>query len=170
MLSYFWSNPKNEIDYTAISDDEKTSLSEKLTEKISSYFSSVQTKGLLVTVSSAITLMGAYKLKGLGLAPTIVAGTGVGTPSVLTLTGTDTSGIITVTTGTAVASNNIVSVTFKTPFTTAPQIVFSPLNEISGTQISQVHVSSSVTGFSLVCSSTPLSNTSQYQWSYIVVQ
>lgn len=170
MYAYFWPEEKTVDDYTSITDDEKRSLSDKLLDKISTYFTSVQTKGLLVTVSSAIALMGANKIKGLGLVPTISAGAGVGTPTVLTVSGTDTSGTITVTTGTAIGSTALVNIVFASPYTTAPRVVFSPANEISGTHISRVYTTSTTTGFSLVCSSTSLSNTTQYQWNYHVVQ
>jgi len=171
MFSYIWpTEEKNIDDYTLISDEEKTSLSSKLVDKISSYFSSVQTKGLLVTVSSAIKLMGANKIRGLGVTPAIAAGAGVGTPTVLTVGGTDTSGTVTVTTGTAAGSNVLVTVTFTSAYTTAPKVIFSANNEITGTHISRVYATSTTTGFSMMCSSTALSNTTQYQWNYIVIQ
>lgn len=171
MLSYFWPTEEKTLeDYASISEEEKTGLLSKTVDRISAYFNSVQTKGLLVTVSSAITLMGANKIKGLGLAPTIAAGTGVGTPTVLTVTGTDTSGTVTVTTGTAVASNALTTVTFTSAYTTTPKVVFSPANEIAGTHISRVYVTSTTAGFSLMCSSTALSDTTQYQWNYHVIQ
>lgn len=171
MFSYFWPTDKKAIeDYASISEEEKTSLLTKTVDSISAYFSSVQTKGLLVTVSSAITLMGANKIKGLGLVPTVVAGLGVGTPTGLAVTGTDTSGMINVTTGTAVGSNILTTVTFTSAYTTAPKVIFSAANENAGTHYSRVYVTSTTTGFSLVCSSTALSNTTQYQWNYHVIQ
>lgn len=171
MLSYFW--PSEETispDYTSISQDQKDTLSQNLVGKISEYFTSVQTKGLLVTISAAITLLGANKLRGLGVAPSISAGLGVGTPSALTVSGTDVSGVVAVTTGTAAASNILATVTFTSPYTTAPVVVFSPANETTGTHISRVHVESSTTGFSLVCSSVALSDTTAYRWNYHVIQ
>ena len=170
MYAYFWPEEKPIEDYTLITDDEKTSLSDKLVDKISSYFTSVQTKGLLVTVSSAIQLLGANKIKGLGSVPTISAGPGVGTPTVLTVTGTDTSGTISVTTGTAVGNATIVNIVFTSPYTTAPRVVFSAANEISATHISRVHADSTTSGLSLTCSTPALSNTTAYRWTYHVIQ
>lgn len=171
MLSYFWPTEQKTLeDYASISEEEKTGLLSKTVDRISAYFNSVQTKGLLVTVSSAITLMGANKIKGLGLTPTVAAGTGVGTPTVLTVTGTDTAGSINVTTGTAVGSAVLTTVTFTSAFTTAPRVIFSAANEITGTHIGRVYVTATTTGFSLMSSSTALSNTTQYQWNYHVIQ
>lgn len=171
MFSYFWPSEEKTIeDYACASEEEKSSLSKKVVDRISAYFTSLQTKGLLVTVSSAITLMGANKMKGLGLVPTIAEGTGVGTPTVLTVTGTDTAGTVTVTTGTTVASNILTTVTFTSAYTTAPKVVFSAANEIAGTHTSRVYVTSTTTGFSLMNSSAALSNTTQYQWNYHVIQ
>lgn len=168
MYAYFWPEEKPIEDYTLITDDEKTSLSDKLVDKISAYFTSVQTKGLLVTGSSSIKLLGANKIKSLGSVPTISAGLGVGTPTVLTVTGTDTSGTISVTTGTATLGT-LLNIIFTSPYTTAPVVVFSAANEISGNHITRVHADSTTTGFSLTCSSS-LSNTTAYKWTYHVIQ
>lgn len=152
MLSYLWGKTEN-------------STNEEFT-----IFPSIQTKTIMATVNGLIEQLSINQLSGSGTVPTILPGLAAGTPTVLTISGTNTAGTITVTTGTTIASNTIVAVTFSTPYTTAPHVIFSPLNEISGTHISRVHATSTTDSFSLVCSSSALSSAVQYQWNYIVIQ
>jgi hypothetical protein len=161
MFSYFWSSEKPIEDYTQITEDEKKSLATKLVDRVGEYFSSVQTKGLLVTGTAAISLLGLNKIRGIGATPTITNGNGIST-----ITGTDTAGAITTT------STSGVTVTFSSAFTSPPRVVFSAKNSITAINIRSFHVSSTTTGFTINMEplTTPLGVGDNLQFNYIVVQ
>jgi len=146
MFSYFWPSEKPIEDYTQITEDEKKSLADKLVDKVGEYFSSVQTKGLLVTGSAAISLLGLKKIRGLGATPTITTGTG-------TITGTDTAGKLTMSAG-------VVTVTFSTLFSSIPHIALGPINSDAA--------AATITG--VTTGGFTITSASGSQMYYIVVQ
>jgi hypothetical protein len=147
MFSYFWPSEKPIEDYTQITEDEKKSLATKLVDRVGEYFSSVQTKGLLVTGTAAISLLGLNKIRGIGATPTLTI------PANGTVTGTDTAGKLTM-------SSGAVTVTFSKPFSTAPHVALGPINpDATVAVITEV----TTTGFTI----TSVSGSQMY---YIVVQ
>lgn len=108
-----------------------------------------------------------------GTTPGIAAGPAAGTSPSLSITGTDTAGTITLTTGTSPAAGAVaVTVNFASNFASAPVVVFSPTNpgasSLSGA--SAVYVTPGTSSFTLSTWSGGLTASTLYQWSYHVIQ
>lgn len=103
--------------------------------------------------------------------PTIAAGAAACTTPTINVSGTDTSGVITITTGTGcVASGTLVTLTFGTPYGAAPHIMLTPGSSTALTLGAYIDDdSSSFTSFTLGTNTTPVSSTT-YKWNYLVVQ
>lgn len=106
-----------------------------------------------------------------GLAPTIVAGAAACTTPTVSVSGTDTSGTITVTTGTACATSGaLATVTFVTAFGAAPHVIVTPGGSNSlalGAYVDDSTVST--TSFTLGTNGTP-ANSTAYRWNYLATQ
>ena len=109
--------------------------------------------------------------------PTIAAGTGAGTSPAISISGTDLSGYITLTTGTSPVDSAVVAtVTFNTPYSSAPKYVaISPANAKA---LSAAYIYSPVPGdtngsttttFTIVTYAT-LTASSTYKFRYSVSQ
>ncbi len=102
--------------------------------------------------------------------PAVVAGTSAGTGPILTIDGSDTGGIITLTTGTSCAtSNTILTATFRSFAPVhAPGVILYPMNANAAalTGASQVYTTSTTTTFLLKAGSTALADSTQYIWTY----
>lgn len=102
--------------------------------------------------------------------PSVVAGTGAGTSPTLAISGSDTAGIITLTTGTACATSaTILTATFTAiNLSFSPGVVISPMNgnaaALSGN--ASVYTNSTTTTFLLKVGSTALADSTQYIWAY----
>jgi len=108
-----------------------------------------------------------------GTAPTIAANTGAGTSPTISISGTDTAGTITLTTGTSpTVSADVLTVTFATAFSAAPQVVFSAASgsaaALSGN--AAVYATPATGTFKLTTGSTGLTASTQYKWTYHVIQ
>lgn len=103
------------------------------------------------TVSGLLTLdaVGIHS----GVTPTIAAGTGAGTSPAVSVTGDDRSGKVNITIGSAPAPGILATITFANAFTVAPNIVLSPGDAQSAA--ADLYWTSSTTGFSVRCASTP---------------
>ena len=117
---------------------------------------------------------------GGGTAVTAAAGAagnlgGGTTAAAVTLTNShDTAGNLSFTTTAApAASSAIVTVTFATPYATAPHVVISPTNAatatIDGVAGKQVFVTSTVNGFTINSNTTALTTATTYAWNYICI-
>ncbi|GEM_PF-2262545 len=120
----------------------------------------------------------ANHVKGLGSAPTIVASTGAGTGGLtaptVTVNGTDTAGTITLTTGNGVLSlgATVFTLTFATPYSTAPNVIFSPANAVTAalSGATGVFVNSTTSTFGFISGTAALTTLTTYQWTYEVIQ
>ncbi len=135
---------------------------------------SVDTIAKLLT-ANAITITGNLTVQGHiisgGTAPTIAAGPAACTTPTVSVSGTDTSGTITVVTGTGcAASGKLATVTFAVPFGSAPHVLLTPAEPHAtaiGTYIDSSTISSSA--FDLQVTTTPASSTT-YKWYYDALQ
>jgi len=108
--------------------------------------------------------------------PTIVAGTGAGTSPTVSLSGTDTNGVITVTTGTSPATSaTIATITFSAARANAPKTVhIAPAEANAGalsgaTQVVATAAGISTTAFTLTSGSSALTASTTYKWYYWVL-
>jgi hypothetical protein len=91
-------------------------------------------------------------------APTAVVGAGAGTGATVTsVTGTDSVGNVTIQTGTSPAAGTVVTVTFSTPFTTAPFVQLEPKD--SGGAAALYYVNSTTTTFTVKTVNVPPAST-----------
>lgn len=123
-----------------------------------------------LTVKS-ITLAG-HIISG-GGNPTIAAESGAGGSPTIGVSGTDTAGTITLTTGTsAVPDTDILTVTFASAYGAIPNVIFSAANGsaagLSG--VTGIYVTPTTTTFKFTVGSGGLADSTQYKWTYQVIQ
>lgn len=114
---------------------------------------------------------------GSGTAPSVTAGTGAGTGPTVSVTGTDASGLITVTTGTLPAgtSANIVTLNFNAAYAAAPNgVIITPAEANSAaiggaTGVFVDNAQTTTAHFILVSGVTGLTAATTYKWYYIVM-
>lgn len=116
-------------------------------------------------------------LVGNSSAPSIAADTGAGTGPTISVSGTDLSGYITLTTGSTPATSAVVAtVTYNTAYSATPKtVLLSPGNgqaaSLSGNaQVYANQGTMSTTQFSIQVGSTALTASTQYIWFYTVIQ
>jgi hypothetical protein len=130
----------------------------------------VSTSGAIVTTNDII----AKHLKGNSGALSIAASTGAGTsPSAVSVTGTDLSGVVALTTGTSPTVNAVLAtITYNTAFSTAPVVVITPANaataSLAATQAVWVNITT--TGFTINTNATAVVSSTAYKWNYAVIQ
>jgi hypothetical protein len=131
-------------------------------------------KNLNVGGNLSVTEANVKHLKGTSATPTYLLGSGAGnTPTNVSFTGTDLSGNITFKTSSGLMANSsIFNLSYATPYSTAPAVVFSPANAASASLYSgqSVWINSSTSYFSIISGSSGLLNNTTYSWNYIVVQ
>jgi hypothetical protein len=106
-----------------------------------------------------------------GTAPTIAAGTAACTTPTVSLSGTDTAGLITVTTGSACSPvGKLATITFNTAFGAAPRVTLTPA-DATATGLTYYVDSSTIStaSFDLDTNTAP-ANTTTYKWYYHVIQ
>jgi hypothetical protein len=130
----------------------------------------VSTSGAIVTTND-IT---AKHIKGNSGALSIAASTGAGTsPSAVSVTGTDMSGVVALTTGTSPTVNAVLAtITYNTAFSTAPVVVITPANAATASLAAAqaVWVNITTTGFSINTNATAVVSSTAYKWNYVVIQ
>lgn len=111
---------------------------------------------------------------GKGATPTLAAGTSAGTSPTLSVSGSDTAGLLTVLTGTSPAASSIIAtVTFGSAFHAAPRAVILTPGEVnagglSGTAQPWV-ASTGTTTWVLRVGATNLAAATTYKWYYTVI-
>lgn len=133
------------------------------------------TADMVIDVGGSLNVSGDITVDGHivtgGGAPTIAAGAAACTSPTVSLSGDDTSGTISITTGTGCSSGgDLAAITFESAYGTTPRITLTPIGSgaaglnayLDGTSISD-------TGFSIGTVSTPASSTA-YKWDYQVLQ
>lgn len=103
--------------------------------------------------------------------PTIAAGTGAGTSPTVAISGNDTAGKISVTTGSSpTASAVVATITFGTPWKTNSFVILTPGN--AATQAlavaAQSYPTSTTTTFALNSGASGLAASTAYVWNYHV--
>ncbi len=98
---------------------------------------------------------------------TIAAGANAGTGATATISGNDTSGTITVTTGTGPAAGTLATITFAGTYGSAPRVVLTPTGANGATL--QYYVGSTTTTFTLSSGTAPTASTA-YTYNYQVMQ
>ncbi len=130
----------------------------------------VSTSGAIVTTND-IT---AKHIKGNSGALSIAASTGAGTsPSAVSVTGTDMSGVVAITTGTSPSVNAVLAtITYNTAFSTAPVVVITPANAATASLAAAqaVWVNLTTTGFTINTNATAVVSSTAYKWNYVVIQ
>ena len=130
----------------------------------------VSTSGAIVTTND----INAKHIKGNSGALSIAASTGAGTsPSGITVTGTDMSGVVALTIGTSPSINAVLAtITYNTAFSTAPVVVITPANaataSLAATQAVWVNITT--TGFTINTNATAVVSSTAYKWNYVVIQ
>lgn len=116
-------------------------------------------------------------LAGSSSTPGISAGVGAGTSPTVSITGTDLSGFITVTTGTTpTISATIVTITFASSYWSTPKtVLLDPANSnaalLSGVTepfVDQADISTTI--FKLTAGTTALTGSTTYKWYYTIIQ
>lgn len=102
-----------------------------------------------------------------GTAPTRSNGSALGSGGTSTINGTDTSGTITINTGSSAPAGCFISVTFATSFSAAPHVIVSPVGSVSGGL--DYYVNKTNTGFSLCTANDPPDSASGIIFDYIVI-
>lgn len=122
-----------------------------------------------LVVNTAITING-HIISG-GTVPTIVAGTAACTAPTVSIAGTDTAGLITVTTGSACGTvGKLATISFAAAFGAAPRVSLTSGNALSASLQSYIDSSTiGTTSFDLDTATAPASGTA-YQWFYEVIQ
>ena len=99
-----------------------------------------------------------------GSAPAVVAGGAVGNNGTVSISGNDTSGTISVNTGTGAGNGLLASVTFATKYDSTPHIVISPI----GHAVPGLYINRTSAGFTV--SVEGAMNPAGYAFDYIIAQ
>jgi hypothetical protein len=102
-------------------------------------------------------------------APAIAAGTGAGSSPTIAIAGSDSSGQITLTTGSSPATSaTIATVTFNAVFPNTPYVILTAANAAAAalTGATQVYAASTTSAMTVTSGSTALTASTQYIWNY----
>jgi hypothetical protein len=104
-----------------------------------------------------------------GTAPTIAADTAACTTPTMSVVGNDTSGVITITTGTGCSvTGKMATVTFNSSFGAAPRVLMTPTNA-SSTDLKWYNGSATATAFTIDTATAP-NDAATYTFNYWAVQ
>ena len=156
---------KNTVDSTTAFQVQNSAGTPLFTADTSNMTVTVQS----LVVSANLTVNG--HIIGGGSTPGIAAGTAACTSPTVSVAGTDTSGLITVTTGSGcAASGKLATLTFATAFGSAPRVTLTPGGANAAGLVTYVDSATiSTTAFDLDTTATPGSTTT-YKWYYQVIQ
>lgn len=122
-----------------------------------------------LVVSANLTVNG--HIVTAGNTPAIVAGAAACTAPAVSIAGNDTSGTITITTGSSCAmAGDLAAISFSSAYGSVPHPTFTPIGSSAAGLNAYLDSSSlSAAGFSIGTASTPASSTT-YKWEYWVAQ
>jgi hypothetical protein len=122
-----------------------------------------------LTVNATLTVGG--HIVSTGTVPTIAAGSAACTSPTVGVVGTDTTGTITVTTGTGCStSGTLATITFANAFGATPFVTLTPGDPTAlGLGAYTNDGTASATSFSIGTNTTP-ANSTTYEWNYQVIQ
>jgi len=129
------------------------------------------TEHMVVTVAN-LTVSGTLSVDGhivtSGTAPTIAATSAACSSPTISIAGTDTTGTITVTTGTQCAdAGQLATIAFSQPYAAAPQVELTAVNAAAA--LLPIYRTTSTTGFTLSIADKPAATTT-YIYSYFTAQ
>lgn len=110
-------------------------------------------------------------LSGSGTSPSFSVGSGAGTSYSFSNAShvTDLAGDFEITAGTSPSSSaTLVTVTFHTPYTTAPFVQLTPRTEAAAAIMPSIYVTSTTTAFVVHVGATALTAAAQYDFNYLV--
>jgi len=107
-----------------------------------------------------------------GGAPTVTVGGGACTGTTASISGTDTAGLITLTTGSDCnATGNLATLTFNKPFGATPRVTLTPASADAASVKSYIDSDAATADkFSIATQTTSLSGSAVYKWYYQVIQ
>ena len=110
-----------------------------------------------------------------GTTVSAVVGAGAGTtPSAVTVTSTtDSRGTLTVTTGTSTPAGTVITATFAKTYAAAPYVFITPANaNTAAAMVSSKIVASApgATTFTIVSTTTGLTDSTAYSWNYFIIE
>jgi hypothetical protein len=133
----------------------------------------IATSATTAAFGNVFGLITAPQIIGNSTTPTCVKGAGAGSTGTTTLVGTDMAGVITVITGGTMTTGIICTVSFTTPYITAPYIMFCPANQAGGALSTTQHIfassPASTSVFTLNTGSAALAAGVTYKWWYHVI-
>lgn len=108
---------------------------------------------------------------GGGSAPTIAAGSGAGTSPTVSISGTDSAGQITITSGTLPSVSAVIAtVTFSVAYGAAPYVVLWPSNAAASILNFLPYVGSTTTTFTVNAGTVGLAGATTYTYNYLISQ
>ncbi len=102
-----------------------------------------------------------------GATPRVVSGTGVGSGGTASISGSDTSGTVTINTGGGPPAGVLATITFAAPYTEVPRVVITPVG--SGGATIAYYVIRNQTSFS-IATATPAPVGTSFSFDYFVTQ
>ncbi len=117
-----------------------------------------------LTLNSDLVLT--HHIEAGGVSATAVAGSSIGAGGTVSISGSDTAGTVTINTGTSPGAGSLINVTFNTPFTSAADVVITPLS--SAAAVTPYYITRSTSGFSIETPSPP-GPSEQLVFDYIAV-
>jgi cytoskeletal protein CcmA (bactofilin family) len=103
-----------------------------------------------------------------GASPVASAGSAIGNGGTVSISGSDTGGVVTINTGNSASSGALVNVTFNAKFNATPDVIITPASSAAAGL--SYYVSRTTTGFSIdVTSSSPVPSSSVLVFDYIVL-
>lgn len=133
----------------------------------------VNTKDDIITIANLVT--GSITLSGhlitTGTTPTITAGSAACASPVIAISGTDSSGTVTVTTGTGCSSGgDLANIVFANAFGSTPHILLTPGDATTASLNAYFDKAATTpTGFAIGAATTPAATTT-YTWDYWIAQ
>lgn len=122
-----------------------------------------------LSVGGNVTFQG--HLQSGGAAPVMAAGAAACTSPTVTIDGTDTAGMLTVTAGTGCASSGtIATITFDNVFANAPNVSLTPATSTAASLPTYVDHTLVTSSSFAVASSTQLTDATTYRWYYQVIE
>lgn len=110
-------------------------------------------------------------LRSTGSSPTTVTGPAACTSPTITVSGTDTAGMVTVVAGTGcVSSGAVMAVVFANAFAAAPKVTLTPATSTASTLPAYVDYSQVTTTSFDITTSSPLSDGATYRWYYHAIE
>ena len=121
------------------------------------------------TVNGTLTVNGHVITGNTSGTTSIAVAAGAGTGATASISGNDTSGVITVNTGTGTAAGNLATITFASSYGSAPKVLLTPKDVPAASTYPQFQYTSGTSTFTLM-SYNALTVSKTYTFSYFIAQ